>query len=561
MSHTYPRDRHRILHGFMEGDRIQLADTDLWITVERNLIEHGEELTIGAGRTLADGMGFQPKATRGDALDAVVTNAVILDPVLGVIKADIGIKDGLIAGIGQAGNPDVQSGVTLTVDTQTNVTLGAGMIATPGAIDTHVHFSNGALLDTFAKCGFTTLIGGTNGPGVLDLGVNPKRAFEQVLETLAGFPINLALLGRASSARGALEEQCEFGVSGFKIHEDLGAFPAVIDTTLSVADEYDVQTIIHTDTINEAVTLRETMDAINGRVIHAYHVEGAGGGHAPDILEIVGYPNVLPSSTTPTNPFSRSSVSEHLDMILTVHLGYPHLAEDLAFAQSRIRPSTMAAEDFLHELGAISMIGSDSNGMGRAAETIRRTWQLADKMKALSGATSKNDNERVLRYLAKYTACPAIAHGIDDYVGSLQPGRLADLVLWSPGFFGVKPQLVMKSGMVTYAQTGQANGSTVNCEPVRMRAWGAMGDVAVGLRRLFVSDAGLRAAKRTKARYVAQMLPVRRSRLVTKADLIRNNALPQVRVNTETFDVLVDGSPVATPPSSTVPMSRRYFLL
>ncbi len=439
MSTGVPRDVHRVLYGPAEGDVVPLGDTGLRLLVERSLIEPGEEAVVGAGRNLRDGLAIRSGAVgRDSALDMVIAGAVVVDPLLGVVRADIGVKEDRVVGIGQAGNPDVQSGVDLVVDAQTQIVGAWGLIATAGSIDTHVHLINAAQADTFCRNGYTTVIGATPGPS-FDVGVGSRWTYETLLAGLGAWPLNIAMLGRASSSRHDLEAHLDVGVSGFKIHEDFGAFPAVIDASLQVSDSYDVQTIIHTDTINESVTLAETMAAIDGRTIHAYHVEGAGGGHTPDILEICGHRNVLPSSTNPTNPFTEAALAEHLDMIMSVHLQHRSIYTDLAFAQSRIRPTTMAAEDTLHDLGAISMMGSDSNGMGRAAESVRRTWQLASKMRQVTGDVDRpHDNERILRYLEKYTLCPAVAHGIGDSVGTLSPGRLADIVLWDPRFFGVE---------------------------------------------------------------------------------------------------------------------------
>ena len=561
MSTAVPRDVYRLLYGPVEGDLVRLGDTDLRLRVDRSVVVPGEEALVGAGRNLRDGLAIRSGAVRDSALDMVVTGALIVDPVLGVIKADIGIKEDRIVGIGQAGNPDVSSGVDLVVDAQTQIVGGWGLIATPGAIDTHVHLNNAAQAETFCRNGYTTVIGASPGPS-FDVGVGSRWTYETLIAGVGAWPLNIAMLGRASSSADDLEAHLEVGVSGFKIHEDFGAFPAVIDASLSVSDVHDVQTVIHTDTINESVTLAETMATVDGRTIHAYHVEGTGGGHAPDILAICGYPNVLPSSTNPTNPYTEVALAEHLDMIMGAHLQHRSIYTDLAFAQSRIRPTTMAAEDVLHDLGAISMMGSDSNGMGRAAESVRRTWQLADKMKRVAGDTSPSDNERILRYLEKYTLCPAVAHGISDSVGTLSPGRLADIVLWDPRSFGVKPSAVVKSGTITYFAAGTANGSILMTEPIRIRPmWGASGAASYRLSRVFTSRLGLEAATRRGAPYLSRLLPVSGTRGLTKADLSRNGVTPDVQVDPDSFVVTVDGVEAMSPPTTEVPLSRRHLLI
>lgn len=568
MTTTVPRSTYHTLYGPTTGDTIALGDTGLRIQVERSEIEPGEEVMIGAGRNLRDGLAMSPRADRDSAPDMVVTSVVVLDPVLGIVKADLGIKHDRIVAVGQAGNPDTQSGVDMVVDSQTQIVPGSGLIATPGSIDTHVHLNNVAQAATFCRHGYTTLIGASLGPA-FDVGVGSLYNYESFLDAVGAYPLNIAILGRACSTASEMEAHLGVGCSGFKIHEDLGAFPAVIDASLSVSDDYDVQTIIHTDTINESVTLAETLEAVAGRTIHAYHVEGTGGGHAPDILEICGHPNVLPSSTNPTNPFTNGALREHLDMIMACHLQHRTIYEDLAFAQSRIRPTTMAGEDVLHDMGAISMMGSDSNGMGRCAESVRRTWQLAGKMKAVAADAgdspadaTDHDNERVLRYLEKYTLCPALAHGIADHVGSLAPGRLADVVLWDPRFFGVKPTLVIKSGIIAYALAGPANGSYLLTEPVIMRPqWGATGAAPRQLSKVFTSRFGLEAATSRQSRHRDRLLTVSGTRDIAKAGLGRNNATPAVHVDATTLAVTVDGIEAVSPPTTTVPLSRRYLLV
>ncbi|MEA2207366.1 MAG: urease subunit alpha [Blastocatellia bacterium] len=560
MSYEIPHALYTGLYGPGEGDLVALADTNLRVRVERNLVPLGEEGLIGAGRNIRDGMVARASHDRESALDACIKSVLVIDPVLGVVKGDIGIKDGRIVGVGHAGNPDVQDGVDMILDTNTSIVPAAGLIATPGALDCHVHLLSAALLDDFVALGYTTLIGGGSGL-VFDVGTNPRYTLERMFEAFAGYPLNVALIGRASSSEAPLEHALEWGASGFKIHEDLGAYPAVIDTTLRVADAYDVQAIIHTDTINEAVTLEETIDAIAGRTIHAYHVEGAGGGHAPDLLEIVRQPNVLPSSTNPTNPYTAAAVSEALDMILSVHLMNPQVPEDVAFAQSRVRPDTMAAEDLLHDLGAISMMGADTVGMGRAGETVRRTWQVAHAMKQRTGDNPSDDNDRVLRYLAKYTINPAIAHGIGGHVGSLEPGKLADVVLWRPGWFGVKPEVVLKDGLISAANTGQGNGATVTVEPMKLRPmFGSIGGAPRMLGHVFSAAAA--ADNRALADALGpRLLTVGGTRKLGKRDMVRNSAVPDVRVDRQSARVTVDGELVDLAPVTEVPMSRRYLLV
>ncbi len=563
MTFTLSRQLYAALYGPGQGDLVRLGDTNLFARVERNLVPVGEEGMIGAGRNIRDGMLARPTESRESALDVCVKSALVLDPVLGVVKADIGIKDGRIAGVGHAGNPDIQDGVDMLLDTNTGIIPANGLIATPGAIDCHVHILSETIFDHYLANGYTTIVGGGSGL-VFDIGTNPRFALELMLESVAGYPINVALLARASSARAPLEHSLEWGASGFKVHEDLGAFPTVIDRALEVADAHDVQVMIHTDTINESVTLEETIAAIDGRSIHAYHVEGAGGGHAPDLLEIVQEPNVLPSSTNPTNPFTASAVKEHLDMIMSVHLQSPLVPEDVAFAQSRIRPETMAAEDVLHDRGAISMIGADSQGMGRVGESVRRAWQLAHVMKErLDEDTGRaGDNERILRYLAKVTINPAVAHGIGGYVGSLEPGKYADIVLWRPGWFGVKPEVVLKDGFMAYADTGQGNGSTVYVEPTMLRpSFGAVGDAPRRLGHVYVAAAALENATLAGGRLGGRLLPVSGTRELGKRHMVRNDACPAVRVDRESFKVYVDGAEATVPPATSLPLNRRYLLI
>lgn len=561
MSFELDRRLGGLLYGPGLGDRVRLGDTSLLARVERSLVPVGEEGLIGAGRNIRDGQLARPSRSRDPELDFVIVNALVVDPVLGIVKADIGISGGRIAGIGHAGNPDLQDDVTMRLGTDVPVITGQGLIATPGAIDCHVHFLGPTMLDDYLANGYTTLVGGGAGLA-FDVGTNPRFALERMFAALSGYPINVALIARAASRAPSMEHALEWGASGFKVHEDLGAFPSVIDEALRVADAHDVQVMLHTDSINESVSLEETVAAIAGRTIHAYHVEGAGGGHAPDLLEIVREPNVLPSSTNPTNPFSASAIREHLDMIMSVHLMNPLVPEDVAFAQSRIRPTTMAAEDVLHDRGAISMMGSDSTGMGRVAETVRRTFQLAHVMKERIGDTSPDDNERILRYLAKVTINPAIAHGIAHQVGSLEPGKLADIVLWRPGFFGVKPELVIKNGFIAWSDHGQGNGSTIVVEPrILRRNFGAVGDAPRLGGHFFVSQAAAANPGLRSGPYGDRMLEVRGNRGLGKTDMVRNTALPDVRVDRDSLRVTVDGDDAWVEPVTSVPLSRRYLLV
>ncbi len=558
------RGARRALYGPQEGDLVRLGDTCLFARVDASALPPGEEGIVGAGRNIRDGMLVRPSGTRESALDVCIPSVLVMDPMLGVLRADIGIKDGRIVGVGQAGNPDMQDGVDMVLDTNTSIIPGAGLIATAGAIDSHVHLLAADLLAECLALGYTTMIGAGSGL-VFDMGTNPRRTLDLMLESVAGSPMNLAFISRGSSARAPLEDSLEWGAAAFKIHEDMGAYPAVIDTTLAAADDHDVQVMIHTDSMNESVTLRETLDAIAGRTIHAYHVEGAGGGHAPDILEIVGEPNVLPSSTNPTNPYAAATAGEHLDMLMAAHMLHAQIPEDLASAQGRIRPETMAAEDLLHDMGAISMMSSDSLGMGRAGETITRTWQLAhaSRVREHDGPPpTAADNERILRYLAKYTVNPAIAHGIDEHVGSLRPGRLADIVLWRPGWFGVKPEAVLKDGFLVFTQGGPMNGATAFVEPIRTRAqFGMRGRAPEAIGHVFVSQAAAEN-RELRARHPAgRLIAVHGIRGLGKRDMHRNDALPAVRVDPSSAAVQVDGRPVEVRPVTEVPLGRRHLLL
>ena len=561
MAHEQERSRHGSMYGPTLGDHIRLADTDLLIEVERDLIPYGDEITVGVAKTARDSMGASSTAPRESCLDTVITNVVVMDPILGIVKADIGIKDGRIAGVGNAGNPDTMSGLDMVIGTTTSVISAAGLIATPGGLDVHIHYLSPGLVPVALASGLTTMVGG--GVGLMfDVGVNPQRHIETMMRAFEAFPMNIGFLGRGSSSTPShIEDTLVWGACGLKMHEDMGISPAVIDCCLGVADQYDVQAFIHTDSLNESGHFEETMAAIAGRTIHAYHCEGAGGGHAPDILQIVSYEHVLPSSTNPTNPFTVHTLAEHLEMIMTVHWLNPRIPEDVAIAESRIRADTVAAEDILHDLGAISMMSSDSMGMGRVGETILRTWQLAHKMKAQRGAEGDHDNARVLRYLAKYTINPAIATGVGAHVGSLEPGKLADIVLWRSKFFGVKPDLVIKGGLPVLGAAGSPDASIRFAEPVYLRPlWGAVGAAPASLSLLFTSQ--LAAAHDAGARMptTRQVVPVRGTRVLRKQHMVRNAALPVVKVDPETYVVTVDGQRAWCEPVDQLPMNQLYFL-
>ena len=508
-------------------------------------------------------IGRQPGPSK---LDLLVTNVVVLDPVLGVIKTNIGIKDGRIVGIGRAGNPDVTEDIDLILSASTGIVNGDGLIATPGGVDSHVHLSSTSLIGAALTSGLTTLVAQGSG-GVWDLGVNPAANLRHIFEAFESIPINLALLGRGSSSRAHLEEHIEAGNAGLKVHEDVGAFPAVIDACLTVADETGVQVAIHTDGLNEAGSLRETISAIAGRSIHAYHVEGSGGGHAPNLLEIVREANVIGSSTNPTIPYSKNSLAEQLDMIMAVHRLIPQIETDVAAARDRIRAGTIAAEDVLHDLGAISIMSSDSQGMGRIGEVISRTWQLAHRMKELRGGGfdvetgEGDDNPRVLQYLAKYTLNPAIAHGLAHQVGSLEPGKLADIILWHPAFFGAKPQAVIKGGFVAWAPVGDGVGSTRTSQPLIYRPmFGGIGLTPASISLNFVSQAALDGGFATRHQLRRQALAVENTRQTFKSAMRFNSSSPDVRVDTKSLEVSIDGEVVDSPPAESLPLTQRYFV-
>jgi urease subunit alpha len=558
------RARYALLYGPTAGDRIRLADTSLFIRVERDLCAGGDEAVFGGGKVIRESMG-QARATRAEGTpDLVITGAVILDH-WGVVKADVGVRDGRIVAIGKAGNPDIMDGVdpALVIGPSTEILAGNGLILTAGAIDCHVHLTCPQLIPEALGSGVTTLIGGGTGPaeGTKATTVTPGAwNLQRMLAATAAFPVNIALLGKGNTVSpAALTEQLRAGAAGFKLHEDWGSTPAAIDTCLRVAQEAGVQVAIHTDTLNEAGYVASTLAAIGGRPIHAYHTEGAGGGHAPDIITVASHPNVLPSSTNPTRPHTVNTIDEHLDMLMVCHHLNPAVPEDLAFAESRIRPSTIAAEDILHDMGAISMIGSDSQAMGRIGEVVLRTWQTAHVMKqrrgSLSGDDAESDNLRARRYVAKYTICPAIAHGLEGQVGSVEPGKLADLVLWQPAFFGVRPHVVLKGGFAAWGAMGDANASIPTPQPVLPRPmWGAYGGSAPSVT--FVAPAALDAGLSIDR----QLVPVADVSRRGKADMVNNDALPDIQVDPDTFTVRIDGEVVEPAPVSELPMTQRYFL-
>ncbi|PYM05543.1 MAG: urease subunit alpha [Candidatus Rokuibacteriota bacterium] len=565
------RRQYAELYGPTVGDRIRLADTELFILVERDLTTPGEEAKFGGGKVLRDGMGQSSRATRADgALDTVITNAVILDH-WGIVKADLGIRDGRIAGIGKAGNPDLMAGVTegMVVGAGTEVIAGEGRIVTAAGIDTHIHFICPQLVTEAISAGVATLLGGGTGPAT---GTNATTctpgAFnvQRMLEAADGFPINLGFLGKGNaSAPEPLREQIEAGAIGLKLHEDWGTTPAAIDCALGVADAMDVQVAIHTDTLNEAGFVEDSIRAFRGRTIHTYHTEGAGGGHAPDIIKVCGEPNCLPSSTNPTMPFTENTMDEHLDMLMVCHHLNPNVPEDLAFAESRIRRETIAAEDILHDMGAISMMSSDSQAMGRIGEVIIRTWQTADKMKRqrgpLAGETPGSDNLRARRYVAKYTINPAITHGLAQHVGSVEVGKLADLVLWKPAFFGVKPELVVKGGFIAWAAMGDPNASIPTPQPVLYRPmFGAHGRALFSTSLTFVSAAALAAGVPRRLGLAKTAVAVARCRGLGKRDMVLNDALPRIEVDPETYEVRADGQRLTCEPARVLPMAQRYFL-
>jgi urease subunit alpha len=555
------------MYGPTVGDRVRLADTALWIEVERDHTIYGEEVKFGGGKVIRDGMG-QSQRLSSEAVDLVITNAVIVDH-WGIVKADIGIKDGRIAGIGKAGNPDVQPGVDIVIGPSTEAIAGEGQLLTAGGIDAHVHFICPQQIDDALMSGVTTLLGGGTGPAT---GTNATTCtpgpwnLHRMFEAAEVLPVNLGFLGKGNaSLPGPLREQVAAGCIGLKLHEDWGTTPAAIDNCLSVADEFDVQVAIHTDTLNESGFVETSAAAFSNRTIHTYHTEGAGGGHAPDIIKLCGLANVLPSSTNPTRPYTVNTVDEHLDMLMVCHHLDPSIAEDVAFAESRIRRETIAAEDILHDLGAFSMIASDSQAMGRVGEVVLRTWQTAHKMKvqrgALAGDPSGHDNVRVKRYIAKYTINPAIAHGIAEHVGSVEVGKLADLVLWKPAFFGVKPALIVKGGMIAGAPMGDANASIPTPQPVHYRPmFGALGRACQAVTLTFMSKAAVQAGVGEALGLRTSVVAVSGCRMVRKSDMVHNSLTPVMEVDPQTYEVRADGELLVCEPAQVLPMAQRYFL-
>ncbi|NCF97826.1 MAG: urease subunit alpha [Euryarchaeota archaeon] len=555
------------MYGPTTGDRVRLADTELLIRVEKDLTVYGDEVKFGGGKVIRDGMG-QSQAMADEVADVVITNALILD-YWGIIKADVGIKSGRIACIGKAGNPDVQPGINIIIGPGTEVIAGEGKILTAGCIDSHIHFICPQQIEEAVMSGVTTMLGGGTGPAT---GTNATTCtpgpwnIHRMLEAADDLPINLGFLGKGNASKqGPLAEQISAGAIGLKLHEDWGTTPASIDTCLTVADDYDVQVAIHTDTLNESGFVEDTIAAMNGRTIHTYHTEGAGGGHAPDIIKMAGFSNVLPSSTNPTRPYTVNTVDEHLDMLMVCHHLSPSIAEDVAFAESRIRRETIAAEDILHDLGAFSMIASDSQAMGRVGEVIMRTWQTAHKMKvqrgSLEGDDAQADNQRAKRYVAKYTINPAITHGIAHEVGSIEKGKLADLVLWSPAFFGTKPSLIIKGGMIVAAPMGDPNASIPTPQPVHYRyMFGALGGARHATRMTFMSQSAIENDVAGQLGLKSLIGLVKNCRNIQKKDMLLNDYQPEIEVDSQTYQVRADGQLLTCKPASELPMAQRYFL-
>jgi urease alpha subunit len=573
MSLSISRRTYADLYGPTKGDRIRLADTDLIIEIEKDFTHYGDEITFGGGKVIRDGMGQSSTAvreTKSGALDLVITNAVILDH-WGIVKGDIGIKDGRIVKVGKAGNPDTMDGVDpdLVVGAATEVIAGENLIVTAGGVDSHIHFISPQQVYAAISNGITTMIGGGTGPatGTAATTCTPGAwNLARMLQAAEAWPMNFGFLGKGNAAaKPPLAEQIEAGACGLKLHEDWGTTPAAIDACLKVADDFDVQVAIHTDTINEAGFLEATVAAIGGRAIHTYHTEGAGGGHAPDIIRIASFANVLPSSTNPTRPYTINTIAEHLDMLMVCHHLNPQVPEDVAFAESRIRPETIAAEDILHDMGVISMISSDSQAMGRVGEVVLRTWQTAHKMKTQRGAlkedSARNDNQRAKRYVAKYTINPAITHGVATEIGSIEPGKLADLVLWKPAFFGAKPEMVVKGGFIAWSAMGDPNASIPTPQPVRYRPmFGSFGAATATTAITFVSQAAVDAGLRDALGLRKIVRAVGKCRTIGKKDMVHNSATPNIEVDPEIYEVRVDGAAITCEPASVLPLAQRYFL-
>ncbi|MEJ6784031.1 urease subunit alpha [Aminobacter sp. Piv2-1] len=551
------------------GDKVRLADTELFIEVENDFTVYGEEVKFGGGKVIRDGMGQSQLSRAQGAMDCVITNALILDHT-GVYKADVGLRDGRIAAIGKAGNPDTQPGVTIIIGPGTEIIAGEGKILTAGGIDTHIHFISPQQVDEALNSGVTCMVGGGTGPahGTLATTCTPGPwNIARIIQAFDGLPMNIGVFGKGNaSLPGALEEMVLAGACGLKLHEDWGSTPAAIDTCLSVADAYDIQVAIHTDTLNEGGFVEDTVAAFKGRTIHSFHTEGAGGGHAPDIIKVCQYPNVIPASTNPTRPYTVNTIAEHLDMLMVCHHLSPSIPEDIAFAESRIRKETIAAEDILHDLGAFSVISSDSQAMGRVGEMIIRTWQTADKMKRQRGPLPQekgnNDNFRARRYIAKYTINPAIAHGMSREIGSIEVGKRADLVLWNPAFFGVKPDMVLLGGWIATAPMGDPNGSIPTPQPSHFRPmFGAYGKALTNSSITFVSKAGLEGGLRERIGVEKQMVAVENTRGgIGKRSMILNDATPRMEVDPETYEVRADGELLTCEPATVLPMAQRYFL-
>ena len=568
MSYRMDRRAYAETFGPTVGDRIRLADTELLIEVEQDFTTYGDEVKFGGGKVIRDGMGQSPISRAEGAVDMVITNALILD-WWGIVKADIGIKDGRICQIGKAGNPYIQDNVNIIIGPATEAVAGEGMIITAGGIDSHIHFICPQQIETAIASGITTMIGGGTGPAT---GTNATTCtpgawnMHRMLQAADAFPMNLGFLGKGNSSQtSGLVEQVLAGAMGLKLHEDWGTTPAAIDTCLTVADEYDVQVAIHTDTLNEAGFVEDTIAAFKNRVIHTYHTEGAGGGHAPDIIKVCGEMNVLPSSTNPTRPYTANTLEEHLDMLMVCHHLDRGIPEDVAFAESRIRRETIAAEDILHDLGAFSMIASDSQAMGRVGEVVIRTWQTAHKMKVQFGSlaedSDRNDNHRAKRYVAKYTINPAIAHGIAEDVGSVEVGKLADLCLWKPAFFGVKPEIIIKGGAIAWSQMGDANASIPTPQPIHMRPmFGSFGGAITATSVSFVSQAAFDAGLAREIGLQKPTVAVKNTRNLSKQDMKLNDALPKIEVDAETYEVRADGELLTCEPATVLPMAQKYFL-
>jgi len=569
MAVTLPRAAYAGMFGPTTGDKVRLADTDLFIEIERDFTLYGEEVKFGGGKVIRDGMGQSQRTRAEGAADTIITNAVIIDH-WGIVKADVGLRDGRIFGIGKAGNPDVQPDVDLIIGPGTEIIAGEGRILTAGGFDSHIHFICPQQIEEALASGITTMLGGGTGPatGTFATTCTPGPwHIARMIEAADGFAMNLGFAGKGNGSEPrALVEQIEAGACALKLHEDWGTTPAAIDCCLSVADDHDIQVMIHSDTLNESGFVEDTIRAFKGRTIHAFHTEGAGGGHAPDIMKVAGLDNVLPSSTNPTRPFTVNTLDEHLDMLMVCHHLDPSIAEDLAFAESRIRKETIAAEDILHDLGALSMMSSDSQAMGRVGEVITRTWQTADKMKRQRGPlpedSTGNDNFRVRRYIAKYTINPAITHGVSRHIGSIEPGKLADLVLWTPAFFGVKPDLILKGGTIAYAMMGDANASIPTPQPVHGRPmFGSFGAMRTGASLTFTSGTALARGLAEKVKTSRIFVPVENTRGgLRKADLIHNGATPVIDIDPETYVVKADGNVLTCAPAERLPMTQRYFL-